>query len=283
MTSPESGESPGKVTGALDVLNVQISAKKCAVVLPAGAGMEAALRPLCKVQEPAPGCFTSRPGCRGGGGGGGGPGRAERSGAAPRRAPKFGGGGGSAPAGVRGGAGGREASSRPRPPAARRGCGERERSWRAAPGKIRPRAPGSGARTEDDCGRLRCAREEEGRKQKLKMRTTGHECFVHTAPVNGTGVELCHQRQTKILDVRQQFLAWSTSPGFFAGETFPGEAAVCAVLVWSPQIWAEAEATAFQLGLHGGDRELLSHLRVLGCGTSAVVQAAGLALFGDLV
>lgn len=122
MMSPESGESPGKVTGALDVLNVQISAKKCAVALPAGAGMEAALRPLCKVQEPAPGCFTSRPGCCGGGGGGGGPGRAERSGAAPRRAPKFGGGGGGpAPAGLRGGAGGREASSRPRPPAARRG------------------------------------------------------------------------------------------------------------------------------------------------------------------
>lgn len=71
VMSPESGESPGKVIGALDVLNVQISAKKCALALPAGAGMEAALRPLCKVQEPAPGCFTSRPGCCGGGGGGG--------------------------------------------------------------------------------------------------------------------------------------------------------------------------------------------------------------------
>ncbi|XP_005052649.1 PREDICTED: chromodomain Y-like protein 2 [Ficedula albicollis] len=53
--SPESGESPGKVIGALDVLNVQISAKKCALALPGGAGMEAALRPLCKVQKPAPG------------------------------------------------------------------------------------------------------------------------------------------------------------------------------------------------------------------------------------
>ncbi|KAM6300499.1 chromodomain Y-like protein 2 [Aegotheles albertisi] len=52
--SPESGESPGKVIGALDVLNVQISAKKCALALPGGAGMEAAPRPLCKVQEPAP-------------------------------------------------------------------------------------------------------------------------------------------------------------------------------------------------------------------------------------
>lgn len=72
VMSPESGESPGKVIGALDVLNVQISAKKCALALPGGAGMEAALRPLCKVQEPAPGCFTSRPGCCGGGGRAGG-------------------------------------------------------------------------------------------------------------------------------------------------------------------------------------------------------------------
>jgi len=115
------------------------------------------------------------------------------------------------------------------------------------------------------------------------MRTTGPKCFAHTAPVNGTGVELCHQRQTKILDVRQQLLAWSTSPGFFPGETFPGEAAVCAVLVWSSQLWAEAEVSAFQLGLHGGDMGPLRHLRVLGCGTTAVVEAVGLTLFGDLV
>lgn len=70
--SPESGESPGKVAGALDVLNVQISAKKCALALPGGAGMEAAPRPPCKVQEPTPGRLTSPPG---GGGRGSGAGR----------------------------------------------------------------------------------------------------------------------------------------------------------------------------------------------------------------
>lgn len=55
------------------------------------------------------------------------------------------------------------------------------------------------------------------------------------------------------------------------------------MLVWSSQLWAEAEVSAFQLGLHGGDMGPLRHLRVLGCGTTAVVEAVGLTLFGDLV
>lgn len=132
MMSPESGESPGKVIGALDVLNVQISAKKCALALPGGAGMEAALRPLCKVQEPAPGCFTSCPGCCGGGGGGGRAGPRFPAGRKVWRGPRSG------RPGVRGGAGG---GPRPRSPA---GAAPRPRRRRQRRGSIGRRPPGRG-------------------------------------------------------------------------------------------------------------------------------------------
>lgn len=124
VMSPESGESPGKVIGALDVLNVQISAKKCALALPGGAGMEAALAPAvqsagagARLLHLAPGVLRGRRPGRAGPGGGG---RAVPS--APRRAAKF--GGGPAPAGPGSPGCGRDHPPSPIPsPACRGGAG----------------------------------------------------------------------------------------------------------------------------------------------------------------
>lgn len=123
------------------MLNVQISAKKCALALPGGAGMEAALRPLCKVQEPAPGCFTSCPGCCGGGGGGGRAGPRFPAGRKVWRGPRSG------RPGVRGGAGGG-------PPAPQPGvrCPPAPAATATAAGQHRATAAGSGAGREKGAG-----------------------------------------------------------------------------------------------------------------------------------